>query len=122
MAGFNILDMKAFANGKKEVVNRGGKTDFGGVTKPFARDQLVKDKYGNVYYKLWGNTIATYNPSTKTLNVSDAGFTSPLTKDRLNAVLGRHGNITQENGRWYFHNSKTKKIESWSGGKLIRNV
>ena len=85
MAGFNILDMKAFANGKKEVVNRGGKTDFGGVTKPFARDQLVKDKYGNVYYKLWGNTIATYNPSTKTLNVSDAGFTSPLTKDRINA-------------------------------------
>jgi len=101
MAGFTLSDMKKLQRSKKRVRKQG------------LRDVLTKTKKG-VRYDVWGNTIAIYKPKTKKLTVSDAGWATKLTKDRLNKLLPPKHTIRQRKFRWY----SGKRI--WKGKKTIK--
>lgn len=58
--------------------------------------------------KLHGNAIAyRYNDPKKTLSITDAGWPTPTTKERLNGIPGV--NIYQKKGIWYLNG------EAWNG-------
>ena len=66
---------------------------------------------------LFGNKIATYHSPTNTLEITNCGWTSNVTKERLNGLPGV--NISQRKGIWYLNG------EVWDGSlkkiKLERN-
>lgn len=66
---------------------------------------------------LHGNKIATYHSPTNTLEITNCGWTSNVTKERLNGLPGV--NISQRKGIWYLNG------EVWDGSlkkiKLERN-
>ena len=93
MAGYTLQQMKNFSIGKKKSTTR---RDLSNV-----RDALV-NKQGKTHYYVWGNRIATLSPKTDRLNISDAGWRSKLTKQRLNKVLpDNEGHIAQRKGEWF---------------------
>ncbi len=121
MAGFTLTDMISFSKLKVMRKASGGKTDYYGGKNQTARDVLTHGPRGVVNYHLWNNLIATLDLNKKTIYVTDAGYKSTTTKDRINQVLGnKYGGISQAKGMWYFHNAKTGKVEPWAGEKLIR--
>ena len=50
---------------------------------------IVQNGYAACF--LWENLIATYDSKTKTLSVSDAGWATFTTAERLNAILDTFG-------------------------------
>lgn len=61
--------------------------------------------------RLHGNAIAyLYNDPERTLSISNCGWFTNTTKERLNGLKGVH--ITQKNWQWYLNG------EQWDG-KLI---
>lgn len=61
--------------------------------------------------RLHGNAIAySYNDPERTLSISNCGWFTNTTKERLNGLKGVH--ITQKNWQWYLNG------EQWDG-KLI---
>ena len=64
------------------------------------------DSDGAAYLKLFHNTIACHE-ADGTLKITNAGWSSVTTKDRLNALP--HVNIDQRNYTWYLHD------EEWDG-------
>ncbi len=61
--------------------------------------------------KLFGNAIAyRYNDPEKTLSITNCGWKSNTTKERLNALP--NVNISQKSGKWYLNGAE------W-GGQLI---
>ena len=104
MAGYTLAQMKDLAQSSR----KGGKS--GG------RDTLVKNGNKVIYY-VWGNKIAEYDAKKRTLYVTDAGWTTKLTKDRLNQVIpyGK-GRISQKKFEWYINGSK------WKGSKTFKRV
>lgn len=61
--------------------------------------------------KLFGNAIAyRYNDTDRTLSITNAGWMSNTTKERLNGIDGVH--IQQKAGEWYLNGN------IWDG-KLI---
>jgi len=94
---------------------------------------LISKTIGNTYVKvpldtngaivksemyLHGNRIATYYKRSNTLEITNCGWTSNVTKERLNGLPGV--SITQKCGVWYLNG------EVWDGSlktiRLDRNV
>lgn len=116
MAGFTLKDMYQFSWGNKEVKKAGLKDG------QRVRDMLRKGKKGVIHYDVWGNTVATLNPKKQILKVSDAGWRTKLTKDRLNQVLTTN-RISQKKGEWFLntHTGKAIKFRGSAKFKLKRN-
>lgn len=78
----------------------------------FKRDNTEVEVLPNVtVLRLFGNAIAyRYNDPERTLSITNRGWFTNTTKERLNAIRGVH--ITQKKGEWYLNG------EQWDG-KLI---
>ena len=113
MAGYTLAQMKTFAMGNKTSTTR-NPTRTGLVR---IRDALVKQQ-GKVSYYVWGNLIAKYNPKANSLFLSDAGWNTKLTKDRLNSILPSGIYITQQKFKWYLKTNG--KMIPWKGSITIK--
>ena len=71
--------------------------------KPFNKANMVVEVLPNVtVLKLYGNAIAyRYNDPKKTLSITNCGWESNTTKERLNAIPGV--SIQQSNFVWYLN-------------------
>tara|TARA_R110002124_G_scaffold259845_1_gene425700 strand:+ start:918 stop:1214 length:297 start_codon:yes stop_codon:yes gene_type:complete len=80
--------------------------------EPFKRDNTEVVVLPNVtVLKLFGNEIAyRYNDPEKTLSITNDGWKTNTTKDRLNAIDGV--SIWQRKGKWFLND------KPWDG-KLI---
>jgi hypothetical protein len=80
--------------------------------KKFNKQNMSVQVLPNVtVLKLHGNEIAyLYNDPNKTLSISNCGWFTPTTKERLNALPNVH--IQQKNFKWFLNG------EEWNG-KLI---
>lgn len=80
--------------------------------RPFSKDNTTIEVLPNVtIMSLFGNRIAyRYNDPERTLSITNAGWLSNTTKERLNGIPGVH--INQKKGEWYLNG------EVWDG-KLI---
>ena len=67
----------------------------------------VEESYGVYKLKLHGNTIATIDV-LGVLSVSNAGWASNTTKERLNGIPGVR--VHQKNWNWYLNG------QEWDGG------
>jgi len=67
----------------------------------------VEESYGVYKLKLHGNTIATID-ELGVLSVSNAGWTSNTTKERLNGIPGVR--VHQKNWNWFLNGVE------WDGG------
>ena len=71
---------------------------------PFRKSNLsVEESYGIYKLKLHGNTIATID-ELGVLSVSNAGWSSNTTKERLNGIPGVH--VKQKNWTWYLNGTE----------------
>jgi hypothetical protein len=95
--GFKIEDMKNLYESSRNTKQKG------------RNDRLEKNR-GGVSYYLFDNEIAFYNPENKTIALSDCGWMTITTKDRLN---GLGANITQKKFVWYTGD------KLWDGTKII---
>lgn len=82
---------------------------------------IVKKENGEVKYLLWGNPIAVLKDGV--LILSDCGWKTPTTKERLSNILREGGidlTIHQERGVWYLlnWNARDKKYV-WGDGVEI---
>ena len=67
---------------------------------PFKKQNMEVTREGSIYYlKLWGNKIAAIQNGQ--LWISNAGWFSKTTKERLNALP--NVNIVQQKGNWYLN-------------------
>jgi hypothetical protein len=100
------------------------------------RQDMVRKANGTVRYELWGHVIASYTPSTGILSLSDEGYRTVTTKDRLNGILhyapkklgtGKIGNfgVWQERRVWHLNyrnwsrpNAQGVKFK-WNNGAQI---
>ena len=75
---------------------------------PFRKSNMSVEEIGGVYkLKLHGNTIATID-ELGVLSVSNAGWTSNTTKERLNGIPGVR--VHQKNWNWFLNGVE------WDGG------
>ena len=81
----------------------------------FNRQNMQVEVLPNVtLLKLHNNTIAyRYNDPEKTLTISNCGWFTPTTKERLNALP--NVNIYQKSFKWYLNG------EEWDGSKIDIN-
>ena len=69
--------------------------------EPFRKSNMsVEESYGVYKLKLHGNTIATID-ELGVLSVSNAGWASNTTKERLNGIPGVR--VHQRNWNWYLN-------------------
>ena len=80
--------------------------------QPFNRQNMQVEVLPNVtILKLHGNKIAyRYNDSQRTLSITNAGWQSNTTKERLNAIDGV--SINQKNWIWYLNGKE------WDGNLI----
>lgn len=80
--------------------------------RPFSKDNTTIEVLPNVtIMSLFGNRIAyRYNDPERTLSITNAGWLSNTTKERLNGIPGV--SINQKKGEWYLNGNQ------WDG-KLI---
>ena len=71
--------------------------------KPFSRQNMIVEVLPNVtILKLHNNAIAyRYNDPERTLKITNCGWFSNTTKERLNALPNVH--IQQKNWNWYLN-------------------
>jgi len=105
----------ALARGNRTVKRKGGQ--YMGMGYPhkmdMQRDELHME--GNkVIYHLWGHPIATLDVVSHVLNVSDCGYRTFTTKERINGLLPS-GKIYQKDFVWYVYDPKKKKDIVWPG-------
>lgn len=83
-------------------------------------DRLEKNR-GGVSYYLFRNEIAFYDPNKHTLEITNLGYETSTTKNRLNNLL-RSGKIKayiyQEDFSWYLHTPKGRS--KWPGSLKFR--
>lgn len=81
----------------------------------FSSSNTVVEVLPNVtILKLHGNTIAyRYNDPERTLSITNCGWFSNTTKERLNAIDGVH--IVQKKGIWYLNGKE------WDGNLIDIN-
>ena len=81
----------------------------------FNRQNMQVEVLPNVtILKLHNNAIAyRYNDPEKTLTISNCGWFTPTTKERLNALP--NVNIVQKSFKWYLNG------EEWDGSKIDIN-
>ena len=84
--------------------------------RPFKKSNMEVEVLPNVtILKLFGNRIAfRYNDPDKTLSVTNCGWQSNTTKERLNAIPGV--SIQQKNWEWYLNGEK------WNGKLIDVNI
>ncbi len=71
---------------------------------PFRKSNMsVEESYGIYKLKLHGNTIATID-ELGVLSVSNAGWSSNTTKERLNGIPGVY--VKQKNWTWYLNGTE----------------
>lgn len=77
--------------------------------KKFTKQNMAVQVLPNVtVLKLHGNEIAyLYNDPNKTLSISNCGWFTPTTKERLNALPNVH--IQQKNFKWFLNGKE------WNG-------
>ena len=77
--------------------------------RPFKKDNMTIEVLPNVtVMKLYGNAIAyRFNDPERTLTITNRGWFTNTTKERLNAIPGVH--IHQKNWQWYLNG------EVWDG-------
>jgi len=81
---------------------------FAGV--PFSSGNTtvsIRDATGDAYMILHGHTIAVRYPTTGHIHISDAGWQTTTTKERLNGILEHVGitgacKIGQKDFAWYW--------------------
>lgn len=80
--------------------------------RPFSKDNTTIEVLPNVtIMSLFGNRIAyRYNDPERTLSITNEGWLSNTTKERLNGIPGV--SINQKKGEWYLNGNQ------WDG-KLI---
>lgn len=75
--------------------------------KPFTKQNMTVEVLPNVtILKLYGNAIAyRYNDPERSLSITNCGWQSNTTKERLNGLLSslNMGRITQRNLEWYLN-------------------
>lgn len=77
-------------------------------TKPFCRDNtsvVVLENF--IYLQLHSNTIATRAVGSNSIQVTNAGWFTATTKERLNGLPGV--SVNQRKGVWYLNG------EEWDG-------
>jgi hypothetical protein len=81
----------------------------------FKKSNMQVTKEGSIYYlKLHGNKIAALEADGK-MWVSNAGWATNTTKERLNGIPGVH--VYQKNWEWYLNGIQ------WSGApQYVRNI
>lgn len=110
---FTRAEIVAFANSPKTYRQKG-------------RNDRIEKNAGGVTYYLFGNKIAHYDPSKRTLMLTDAGYQTKTTKDRLNLLLSGIGHIDQVRYKWFFHGPETRGNfcgtggTPWPGRMLVR--
>ena len=76
--------------------------------EPFSKSNMRVEKSSGLWkLKLHGNTIATID-ELGVLSVSNAGWASNTTKERLNGIPGVR--VNQKNWNWYLNGTE------WDGG------
>ncbi len=82
---------------------------------PFKKSNMEVSREGTIYYlKLHGNKIAALESDGK-MWISNAGWKSNTTKERLNGLPGV--NIYQRNWEWYLNGNQ------WDGNPIyVRHV
>jgi len=80
--------------------------------RPFKKDNMTIEVLPNVtIMTLFGNRIAyRYNDPNRTLSITNCGWKSATTKERLNAIPGVY--INQKKGQWYLNG------EVWNGNLI----
>tara|TARA_Y100000389_G_scaffold196279_1_gene228963 strand:+ start:2184 stop:2477 length:294 start_codon:yes stop_codon:yes gene_type:complete len=80
--------------------------------KAFKKANMEVEVLPNVtVMKLFGNEIAyRYNDPERTLSVTNCGFKTNTTKERLNAISGV--NIQQKKGKWFLNGKE------WNGNLI----
>lgn len=97
-SAFTVAEMKALWRSASRGKSKG-------------KNDRIEKNQGGVSYYLFGNEIAFYDPANETVTVSDAGWRSTTTKDRLNTLgVGVH----QKDFRWYLGK------EPWKGTYTFR--
>lgn len=83
--------------------------------KPFSRQNMIVEVLPNVtILKLHNNAIAyRYNDPERTLKITNCGWFSNTTKERLNALPNVH--IQQKNWNWYLNGKE------WDGELISIN-
>lgn len=75
--------------------------------KPFNKQNMTVEVLPNVtILKLYGNAIAyRYSDNERSLSITNCGWQSKTTKERLNGLLSalNMGRITQRNWEWYLN-------------------
>ena len=73
---------------------------------PFKRENMEIEVLPNVtIMKLHGNSIAfRYNDPNRTLSITNCGWKTDVTKERLNAIDGV--NIYQKNKQWFLNDKE----------------
>jgi hypothetical protein len=77
----------------------------------------------NVYFYLHGNEIATRSLLHDGFRVNHCGWTTPTTKERLNAILnigGFRNRVYQKDYSWYISNDLEKDTPMLRGWNSIR--
>ena len=84
--------------------------------KPFNKQNMKVEVLPNVtILKLLGNAIAyRYNDPERTLSITNCGWQTNTTKERLNALLSalNMGGISQRNWNWYLNGKE------WDGSLI----
>jgi hypothetical protein len=80
--------------------------------RPFKKDNMQVEVLLNcTIMKLYGNAIAyRYNDPDRTLTITNCGWLSNTTKERLNGIPGV--SINQKKGQWYLNG------EVWDGNLI----
>jgi hypothetical protein len=80
--------------------------------RPFKKDNMQVEVLLNcTIMKLYGNAIAyRYNDPDRTLTITNCGWLSNTTKERLNGIPGV--SINQKKGQWYLNG------EVWNGNLI----
>jgi len=70
----------------------------------------------DIIVRLHGNAIARLCP--RSVSVSDAGWRTSTTKDRLNRILAPYGaRIAQHEYQWYYESGRTRA--PWTGDATV---
>lgn len=78
----------------------------------------VKVLNGFVYMYLFGNLIAARGLNSDNVTITNAGYKTNTTKERLNGILSRYTQsyIYQKNKVWYYNNTP------WNGKPIFIGI
>ena len=78
---------------------------------------------GIVYMVKYHNTVIAFFYSSGCIGISNGGYYTATTKNRLNAILNQHGyNIDQINYTWYIRNTTTQERRQFNRSCYLDTV